>query len=203
MAEIVIFSGETRRIAEFLDEQLDPNANPIVSLVAERLPRDRWVVLHDLLYRKLAFFCMASLAWRATVDIAERLRVTDVPEAYGVEVPAEVHELVWSDIPADIMATFDNSEAYRDFNHRWGESIREWAGDRGWDPLQLPFRAFEETEELRDLERWLDERGYGDAHRPVQNVLVEVVTELARRARSFVVEGRSDDHDLDGLLSAT
>jgi hypothetical protein len=203
VAEIVVFSGETQRLAEFLDEQLDPASNPIVGLLSDRLPHDRWLVLQDLLHRKLAFFCIAWLTWHATIDVARRLRVVETPDAFLADVPAEVHELMWTDIPADIMSTFDNSESYRSFNDRWGQLINEWATERGWDPLALPFRWQDRSEELVELERWLQERGFDDGHKPIQNLLVEVMVELANRGRAFVVQGRSSEDYFDALLSST
>jgi hypothetical protein len=202
MAEIVILSGETRRLAEFLDEELDPSKNPIVALLSERLPRDRWLVLQDVMRRKLAFFSIAWLSWRATLDLAKRLGVGENTEAFLTDVPAEIHELMWTDIPPDILSTFDNSHSYRAFNERWGDLVHEWATERGWDPLALPFRWQDRSEELLELEVWLEERGFDDKHKPIQNLLVEVMVELANRGRAFVVHGRSAEDAFDELLSS-
>ncbi|MGH2805810.1 MAG: hypothetical protein ACRDKT_00910 [Actinomycetota bacterium] len=200
MAEIVVLSGETRRLSEFLDEELDPGANPLVALLSDRLPYDRWLVLQDLLRRKLAFFCISWFTWDATLEIARRLRVTETPEAFSTELPAEIHELMWADIPQDIISSFDNSSSYRSFNDRWSELVNEWAAEHGWDPFALPFKAAERHEELLELESWLEERGYGDHRKPIRNLLVEVMGELADRARAFVVRRRTPDELLDEFL---
>jgi hypothetical protein len=202
MAEIVILTGETRRLAEFLDEELDPSKNPVVALLSDRLPRDRWLVLQDLMHRKLSFFCIAWLSWQATIDLAKRLSVGENAEDFLTDLPAEIHELMWADIPPDIMSTFDNSQSYRAFNDRWAELVHEWAEERGWDPLTLPFRWQDRSEELLELERWLEERGFDDRHKPIQNLLVEVMVELANRARASVVQGRSSGDALDELLTS-
>ena len=200
VAEIVVLSGETRRLTEFLDEQLDPDRQPLAALLSDRLPQDRWLVLRDLLRRKIAFFCISWLTWNATLDVAKRLRVTESPEAFLVDVPAEIHELMWADIPADILSAFDNTEAYRSFNDGWSESVHEWARERGWSPLSLPFRAWERSDEFLELQGWLEQRGYGDDRKPFQNLLIEVMVEIANRAKASVVQSLSPEDELTALL---